>query len=211
MRRAGPTILAALVVLAVASCAVFTPFISPNHPTADGESAGTHAGEEEQPASEERTATSSTPDASSPAQDPPPEPDPPDGNIGLRSLHAGTQSAIRVPVQTTVTNQRALDEVWASIHGNVIGATQPPVVNFDQETVIVLILGERPSAGYSVRAVSARQRGSTVEVDVRVTEPKPGMLTAAVLTSPYHVAAVEAHGKTFRFVGDDIHSGYDPL
>ena len=131
------------------------------------------------------------------------------GEIPLRVLAAGSQSAVRVPVAGTITSQVVLEEVWFAMHANQLSPPAVPEVDFGSETVIILILGERPSAGYSVRAAETTLRDGSIEVRIAVSSPGPDVMTASVLTSPFQLSAIEITGVPVTFVGEDLRDGYD--
>lgn len=129
--------------------------------------------------------------------------------IPLRVLAAGSQSAVRVPVAVTIESQAGLEEVWSAIHANQLSPPEAPEVDFGSETVIVLILGERSSAGYSVRAARIALQNNAVDVRVEVTRPGPDVMTATVLTSPFELSTIQITGVPVTFIGDDLRDGYD--
>ena len=129
--------------------------------------------------------------------------------IPLRILAAGDQSTVRVPVAGAITSQVVLEEVWFAMHANQLNRPEVPEVDFGSETVIILILGERPSAGYSVRAAEITLRDNSIEVRIAVSSPGPDVMTASVLTSPFQLSAIEITDVPVTFVGEDLRDGYD--
>ena len=63
-----------------------------------------------------------------------------------------------------------------------------------------VFLGSRPTAGFSMEIVGAREEGAHAR---RVSTAKRGLAPAAcaaqVLTSPYHIVAVPKHGGDVKF------------
>ena len=53
-----------------------------------------------------------------------------------------------------------------------------------------VFVGSRPTAGYSVEIVGTRRENGALVVQYRETAPERGMMTAQVLTSPYHLVSV---------------------
>jgi len=131
------------------------------------------------------------------------------GKFPSRVLAAGTQSAVRTPVMLTVTSEAVFEEVWYAIHANQLSPPPVPVVDFARETVIVLILGERPSAGYGVRISAIARASRGIEVTVDVVSPGSDRMAAAVLTSPFQLTAVEVTDTPVSFAGDDVREGFD--
>jgi protease stability complex PrcB-like protein len=129
--------------------------------------------------------------------------------IPSRLLTAGIQSAVRTPVATTISTRMVFEDVWFAIHANQITPPPVPAIDFASETVVLLILGERPSAGYSVHASSARMGETAALITVSVRSPEPGRMNAAVLTSPFEISAIAVTGVPVSFVGDDVGDGFD--
>lgn len=62
-------------------------------------------------------------------------------------------------------------------------------VNLDKESLVIVTLGQKPTAGYGVGLSSASKTGQTLKLSMTVTEPAPGMMVAQVITSPCVVLA----------------------
>lgn len=65
-------------------------------------------------------------------------------------------------------------------------------VALDRESLVIVTLGQKPTAGYSVGLQSALAQGKVLVLDMQVGEPMPDMMVAQVVTSPCVVLAVEA-------------------
>ncbi len=134
-------------------------------------------------------------------------PDPP-RETEWEVIAAGTQSAVRVPVARAVSSASSWRDIWYAITANQADAAEAPVVDFERETAIVLILGERPTGGYSVGIADIVERANEVEVVVAVSRPEPGEMVTQALTTPYSIAVVRIAGKEFVFTGDSLEAGF---
>lgn len=67
-------------------------------------------------------------------------------------------------------------------------------VDLGREALVMVTLGQKPTAGYSVGLQSALAQGKSLVLDMRVSEPAPDMMVAQVITSPCVVLAVEPRG-----------------
>ena len=200
MKRVYRVIVILTLVMAATSC-----LITPPPPVGDGQAtesasdiAATTPGVVAEP-HESPAPPDAAPDDATPSPD----------EIPLRILAAGDQSAVRVPVAGAITSQVVLEEVWFAMHANQLNRPEVPEVDFGSETVIILILGERPSAGYSVRAAEVTLRDNDVEVRIAVSSPGPDVMTASVLTSPFQLLAIGITDLPVIFVGEDLRDGYD--
>ena len=112
--------------------------------------------------------------------------------LPMRSLDQGQESRIDVAKQVSARTVDDWDALWKQ-HGS--GRTRPSV-DFTKEVVAAVFLGSRPSAGFSVQIIGARQDGGALIVAYRETRPAPDALTAQVLTSPYHIVAIPKGSTT---------------
>ncbi|WP_027894270.1 protease complex subunit PrcB family protein [Calidithermus chliarophilus] len=76
-----------------------------------------------------------------------------------------------------------------------------PNFAFNDASLAALFIGQKPTGGYSVRFVSARQQGSTWEITVSLTSPAPGSIVTQVITSPYLLLQIP--GKPSKVVFRD--------
>jgi hypothetical protein len=79
-----------------------------------------------------------------------------------------------------------------------------PPVDLSREVVLAVLQGPKNTGGYAVSISRVTQEGFLVEVQVEVVEPEPGSITIQILTSPYHLVALDReafnpHGQ-LRFV-----------
>jgi PrcB C-terminal len=110
--------------------------------------------------------------------------------VPVRSLDKGPMSQIDAARQAVVRSTAEWDTLWQQHAGD----RARPAVDFSKDMVVAVFLGTRPSSGFSVEIVGARQEGSALVVLYRESRPQPGVVAAQVLTSPYHVVAVPKHG-----------------
>jgi len=111
-------------------------------------------------------------------------------SVPIRSLDKGISSQIDVARQAAVRS----DAEWNMLWSQHAGDRARPAVDFNREMVLAVILGTRPTAGFSVEIVGAREESGALVVSYRESRPPTGLVTAQVLTSPYHVVAVPKHG-----------------
>lgn len=91
--------------------------------------------------------------------------------------------------RASAEREALLDVVGQNIATGVIRQ-----VNLDQEALVIVTLGQKPTAGYSVGLESASRENKTLKLVMTVTEPAPGMMVAQVITSPCVVLAVADEG-----------------
>ena len=79
-----------------------------------------------------------------------------------------------------------------------LGATTmgDPRVDFEMEDVIVLSLGEQPTAGYWTRITAIQIEGNELHVEGVANAPGPDEIVAQVVTYPYCVVKIPKTGAT---------------
>ena len=113
-----------------------------------------------------------------------------DGDVAL-----SPQSQVDAPRQVVV---RSADE-WARVWRTHAPDRQPPAVDFSREMAVGVFLGSRPTAGYAVEILGVREAQDGVVVQYRRTTPPRDMITAQVITTPYHIVAIPKRDGPVRF------------
>lgn len=104
-----------------------------------------------------------------------------------RTIAKGDQSNIDEAKQVVVRTEAE----WAKLWQQHAPGQPRPVVDFSREMVVGVFMGSRPNAGFSTAIVSATAAPDGALI-VRYTEttPRPGSVSAQILTFPYHFAAI---------------------
>jgi hypothetical protein len=113
----------------------------------------------------------------------------------VRTLDKGSQSGVTAARQAAV---RDGDE-WAALWRTHAPARPLPAVDFSREMVVAVFLGSRPTAGFAVEIVGYRDAGGSVIVEYREAVPGRDLITAQVLTSPYHLAIIPRFAGAITF------------
>ena len=213
MRQTRIASLAAVAALILGGCAGLIPTrpageqeasaSTDTRPSAEADAASDRpgAGEEDTPGIDTgETAMDETETADAPV---------PAGHPGFRILAQGDQSAVRVPITRVVRGPGVFSEFWRAITANDASRPPEPEADFGNETVIVVLMGERPTSGYAVRPVSVNANDGVVSVALRVTSPAPGDMVAQVLTSPYVLFAIPGTGDEIVIGGDSPGAGFE--
>lgn len=115
--------------------------------------------------------------------------------LPFRTLDRGTQSRIGEARQVTIRSATEWQDFWVE-HS---ATRERPTVDWGREIVIGLFLGRRATGGFGVEILVTEAQGKTLTVRYRETRPEPGVLTAQVLTSPYHLVSVPAWDGEIAF------------
>ena len=117
-------------------------------------------------------------------------------NISFTTIAKGDasdQQTSRQAVARTLADWQAL---WKAHSPN----EKLPVVDFTSNMVVGLFLGTKPSDGYEVEIVGAKTDGDALVIEYVQRQPKRGMVSAQILTQPYHLIAVPKHTDPVKFV-----------
>ncbi|MFP4378654.1 MAG: protease complex subunit PrcB family protein [Spirochaetales bacterium] len=116
----------------------------------------------------------------------------------------GQNAAVRLPVQTVVTEQETWIDGWAALTANESPPPERPEVSFADSTVVIIVLGERPTGGYSVAISNVTYSGDEATVEVRVENPAADAMVTQALTTPFVVARLVGPNLNVIFTGDDV-------
>jgi protease stability complex PrcB-like protein len=117
------------------------------------------------------------------------------GDVMLRTLDKGDQSNIDGTRQVVA---RTVPE-WTTLWRQHSPDRPRPSVDFAREMVAGVFLGSRPSAGFAIDIVSARDDHGALIVRYRETTPPPGAIAAQVITSAYCIVALPRRDGDVRF------------
>lgn len=118
----------------------------------------------------------STPMASHAMTPPPPE-------TGFEVLHSALQidsGDYTNKGYTTLESQAAYRDTLARYSSQA-----PKSVDFSQNTVLLLDMGQRSSGGYAIRVNKVQEMDGYTQVQVTYVEPGKGCVTNAALSNPY--------------------------
>ncbi|HWW83418.1 MAG TPA: protease complex subunit PrcB family protein [Vicinamibacterales bacterium] len=93
---------------------------------------------------------------------------------------------------------RTADE-WTKISRELSLRQTAAVPDFDQNMIVGVCLGSRPTAGYSVEILSVSRESDGLVARYRETRPARDAILAQVITSPCHFVAVPKSSGQVRF------------
>ncbi|MCA1811688.1 MAG: protease complex subunit PrcB family protein [Halobacteriales archaeon] len=116
------------------------------------------------------------------------------GGIPFRVLESGDSSGIETDgfEGRVVRSQAEWEAFWAEHRSNTNPPGTPPAVDFSREAVVALFMGQQPSSGYAIEVTQVADGVTGLVVHYATTRPGDGCVTAAVVTQPFQMAAVEA-------------------
>jgi hypothetical protein len=118
--------------------------------------------------------------------------------IQYTNVERGSQTAIG-KIEIVIRDDSTWSTVWAKHSSNVMPGPHKPVINFQNEMVIGVFLGSRPSSGYSVNIDSIVDNGSELVVTYTEGRPPAGGISLTVMTAPYQMVRVPTSSKPVIF------------
>ena len=113
-----------------------------------------------------------------------------------RTIEKGDQSNVDDAKQVVVRTAGEWMRLWQQHSPD----RPRPAVDFSKEMVVGVFMGSRPNAGFSTAIVTTTAANGALIVRYTESVPKPGMLTAQILTFPYHLVAIpKADVKDVKF------------
>jgi protease stability complex PrcB-like protein len=115
--------------------------------------------------------------------------------VPFKTLDRGAAAAVEGPSTVVIRSQSQ----WKSLNRDLGPNVTPAPVDFTKSTVIGVFLGTRPSGGFSVEITGIERQGK--ELIVTWLEKKPGRddMVTQVLTSPYHLVAIDKFDGPVKF------------
>jgi len=115
-----------------------------------------------------------------------------EGPADVRVVASGSNAAMSPAAKVAILafTEAAYRTEWA----RVVGTAELPAVDFETESVVFLLAGERNTGGYSIEPHGATVEGDMLVIDATVRSPGARAIVTQAITSPYAVVAVKARG-----------------
>jgi hypothetical protein len=72
-------------------------------------------------------------------------------------------------------------------------------VNFNEEMVIAVFMGEKATGGFSIEVVDVLEQKDYVAILIKTVKPDPGQMVTEAITSPYHIIKLKRYDMEFLF------------
>jgi PrcB C-terminal len=113
----------------------------------------------------------------------------------LTNIDKGTQSNVDEARQVSIRTEAEWTRLWQQHKPD----RPKPTIDFSKEMVLGVFMGSRSTGGFAVEILGAEEAGGALTVRYRETMPRPGAITAQVISSPYHLVAVPKVTGTVTF------------
>ncbi len=113
--------------------------------------------------------------------------------------YLGQQSRTAAPDTAVLTEVTG----WKNFCADKLGMQTVPVVDFTKNYVVSVMVGDKPTAGYSVQITEAAVEDEKLIITYRLRAPMYGDIVAQVITRPYAAAVIQKTEMpiVFRSVG----------
>lgn len=113
----------------------------------------------------------------------------------------GAYSAQPEAKRIVVKDEKAWEEVWQAMYGNVRPMPVIEKVDFEANMVIAVFMGTRNSGGYGIRVTGIDEDGK-ITAKVKQHSPPPDAMLTMALTAPFHVVVVPKSDKPVEFADE---------
>jgi protease stability complex PrcB-like protein len=120
--------------------------------------------------------------------------------IGFTILSKGIQTGIKESGDFIIKNKDELDSLWKKHYSYMSFVPESPNINFSEDLVIGVFLGEKPSTGYWLRLDSVYVQNNEEIVAMTVNEnPDTTREVLSVITYPFLIAAITKTDNDLKF------------
>lgn len=123
-----------------------------------------------------------------------------DAGLMITNIAKKSNSMNQDAEQVLATNAEEWKALWVKHNGS---EDEMPAVDFDNEVVVGVFMGQKNTAGYMIEVTQAELNGSELVVTYKESSPPEGGFTAQVITAPVHLASIQvdpAQVKSSSFV-----------
>jgi PrcB C-terminal len=116
--------------------------------------------------------------------------------VNFRTIARGANSGYPTASQMVIDNPEEWADVWQQHTSDFIPPPPIPDVDFADDQVVGVFMGEKRTGGYSVEILSVQTKSSeqkdlaSLVITVAYHQPKPGDIVPEVITHPYHIIII---------------------
>lgn len=116
-------------------------------------------------------------------------------SIEFKKLENNSQSGIKEKSFVPVSNKSAWDSLYSEIYSYRLNMPDVPEINFKEEMIIGVFMGEQNSGGYEIEVMEITQTSDHIKVYVKDKIPGKTCNTTDVLTQPYTLIIIPKSNK----------------
>lgn len=124
----------------------------------------------------------------------------PAGPLAFETLDSGLYSGITEHKEVAVRSHAEWADLWREHISIVSPPPDSPTVDFSQEMVVAVFMGEQSTGGYSIEINQIVKEGSKIKVFYTETSPDPECMVAQMLTQPFHIVKLARQDLPLVFI-----------
>ncbi len=119
--------------------------------------------------------------------------------IGVEKEWKGYRCGYSEAARLVIKTEDRWKEVWRKVHLLRVPKPELPEIDFQEEMIIAVFMGDRKSGGYEIEIREIIKTEKEIVVQVEEKEPSPESLRTMALTQPYHIIVVKSSLLPVRF------------
>jgi len=119
--------------------------------------------------------------------------------IGFDTISNGQYSKQIEKKYFVISDKAGMDQLVELIKGTGNAEISISDINFPEEMVVGVFIGEKPSGGYDVEVTGVLNQKEYIEFLIKTVEPGPDDIVTEAITSPYHIIKLKSSDKEFLF------------
>ncbi|MEQ9368700.1 MAG: protease complex subunit PrcB family protein [Coleofasciculus chthonoplastes F3-SA18-01] len=123
----------------------------------------------------------------------------PSNTVAFETLEKSWNSGIAEPFETIIRDQGTWEQFFGNLHSIDIPTPSSLNVDFTENMVIGIGLGNQPSGGYSIEIKDIVMEDGKLVINAVEQQPGQNCLTTMAITQPYHLVTVEKSDLPVEF------------
>lgn len=124
-------------------------------------------------------------------------------SVPFEIIASGQYSGLTEKTYQLTNSQEELNSVWQKIYSIQIPPPPVPIIDFSQNSVILVARGEQKTSGYSIEIIKIEATSKEARVYLRLTSPLQEGILLPVLTQPFILVQTPKINKAVQFVEID--------
>lgn len=120
-------------------------------------------------------------------------------SITFKTIDKNTNGGFQELTQEVYTNQAAFEKAWKMAWSNFSDPTPTPIVDFNNDVVVLVALGMRNNGGYQLKINAVSEETNQIIVDYTETTPNPKCTYSQSIVFPYEFISFAKTSKKVAF------------
>jgi len=106
------------------------------------------------------------------------------------------------PEYYIIKDQSSLLSVWNKFYGNQLSVPALPTVDFDKETIVAILMGQKSTGGYALELNNISLDNAELYLDLKQIVPDEGAITTQAFTNPWMLIKILRGGLDLAWLRD---------